>query len=183
MRTMMLVLCILCASVQDAWAGDYDKVYRDWDRTRFVLQVEKEEILGPCKTNRPACVSEPARKILALADMLRGLPRREMLKELDRHLHKMVRVGRNQGRWMGATEAVLSGKVDCKGYSVVAFVILREAGVPEGDVEFLYGVRGWYHLLLRVKLGDGHVLLDMVSGVVTEKDYYDTLNFKLIKRL
>jgi predicted transglutaminase-like cysteine proteinase len=65
--------------------------------------------------------------------------------------------------WASARETMARGRGDCEDYAIAKMELLREAGVPSGDLYLLIArdlVRRADHALLLVRLDDGYWVLD-----------------------
>jgi len=131
-----------------------------WPQIERSIEEDGRE-LGACEVDRVVC-SPAAARLLSIISEAGGQTGLARLGVINRAITLWLRPT-EQGAWRAPLKVMADGAGDCKGHSVVAFLALREAGVPARDLRIVVVSvprTGEEHAVVAVRFADEWIILD-----------------------
>lgn len=128
-----------------------------------------EDIVAQCRAEPQTCMSAAARRLIGIAEDLRGREGRALLGHANRAINLAIRPASDLSRfgvadhWSAPLETLASGQGDCEDYAILKYAMLRLVGYAAEDLRMLI-VRGASapedHAVLSVRFEGRWIVLD-----------------------
>ncbi len=159
------------------------QLWLKWRAVQATIALE-EKTLAECRADRATCVSDPARRFLAILDEAQASRGRSaQIAAVNRLVNSAIRYRSDLeqygvlDRWSSPLETFATGYGDCEDYAIAKYVALREIGFKTGDLTLVLGNETSIHqdhAVLAVRQGDRRLILDSRRPLPVNENEADT---------
>jgi predicted transglutaminase-like cysteine proteinase len=138
-----------------------------WRQMRSAVEADRS-VLALCRAEPHAC-PPAAVHVLAMVEDARVKEGRSRLGEINRALNLAIRYQSDaiqhgaSDAWASPLATLAAGRGDCEDYAIAKYLVLREAGMPAGDLRLVVvrdTRRHDHHAVLAARLEDRWLVLD-----------------------